>query len=60
MHSIIRFEPVFDLVFLLVISACFATHEEALWQRKRARRYDSDGADSNVIALTVTALGHQW
>ena len=32
----------------------------ALWQRKRAQRCDSDGADSNVTALTVTALGHQW
>ena len=25
-----------------------------------AQRCDSDGADSNVTALTVTALGHQW
>ena len=25
-----------------------------------AQRYDSDGADSNVTALTVIALGHQW
>ena len=32
----------------------------ALWQRKRAQCCDSDGADSNVTALTVTALGHQW
>ena len=32
----------------------------ALWQRKRAQRCDSDGADSNVTALTVTTLGHQW
>ena len=24
------------------------------------QRCDSDGADSNVTALTVTALGHQW
>ena len=31
-----------------------------LWQRKQAQRCDSDGADSNVTALTVTALGHQW
>ena len=27
---------------------------------KRAQRCDSDGADSNVTALTETALGHQW
>ena len=33
---------------------------QSLWQRKRAQRCDSDGADSNVTALTVTALGHQW
>ena len=32
----------------------------ALWQRKRAQRCDSDGADSNVTVLTVTALGNQW
>ena len=32
----------------------------ALWQRKRAQRCDSDGADGNVTALIVTALGHQW
>ena len=32
----------------------------ALWQRKRAQRCDRDVADSNVTALTVTALGHQW
>ena len=25
-----------------------------------AQRCDSDGADSNFTALTVTALGHQW
>ena len=25
-----------------------------------AQRCDSDGADTNVTALTVTALGHQW
>ena len=25
-----------------------------------AQRCDSDGADSNVTALIVTALGHQW
>ena len=25
-----------------------------------AQRCDSDGADSNVTALTVTALRHQW
>ena len=27
---------------------------------KATQRCDSDGADSNVAALTVTALGHQW
>ena len=26
---------------------------------KRAQRCDRDGTDSNVTALTVTALGHQ-
>ena len=31
-----------------------------MWQRKRTQYCDSDGADSNVTALTVTALGHQW
>ena len=31
-----------------------------LWQRKQAQRCDSNGANSNVTALTVTALGHQW
>ena len=31
----------------------------ALWQWKWAQHCDSDGADSNVTGLTVTALGHQ-
>ena len=29
-------------------------------RQRCAQRCDSDGADSNVTALTVTALGHQW
>ena len=36
------------------------TDVHRLWQRKRAQRCDSDGPDSNVTALTVTTLGHQW
>ena len=32
----------------------------ALWQRKRAHRCDSAGADSNVTTLIVTALEQQW
>ena len=43
-----------------VHSVVTAKRSTALWQRKRAKRCDSDGADSNVTALTVTALGHQW
>ena len=43
-----------------VHSAVTAKMSIALWQRKRARRCDSDGVDSNVTVLTVTALGHQW
>ena len=44
-----------------VHSAVTAKTSTALSQRKRAQRCDSDGADSNVTALTVTALGHdQW
>ena len=38
-----------------VHSAVSAKISTALWQRKRAQRCDSDGANSNV-----TALGHQW
>ena len=29
-------------------------------RQRCAQRCDSDGADSNVTALTVTALRHQW
>ena len=43
-----------------VHSVMTAKTSTALWQRKRAQRCDSDGADSNYTALTVTALGHQW
>ena len=43
-----------------VHSAVTAKMSTALLQRKRAQRCDSDGADSNITALTVTALGHQW
>ena len=31
----------------------------ALWKRKRAQRCDSDGAGSNVAALTVGTLSSQ-
>ena len=34
--------------------AVTAKTSTALWQRKRAQRCDSDGADSNVTALTAT------
>ena len=38
---------------------------QSLWQRcgsenEHMQCCDSDGADSNVTALTVTALGQQW
>ena len=45
-----------------VHSTVTAKTSTALWQRKRAQRCDSGGADSNVTALTVTVtvLWHQW
>ena len=43
-----------------VHSAVTAKMSSVLWQRKRAQCCDGNGADSNVTALTVTALGHQW
>ena len=39
-----------------VNSVVTAKTSTALRQRKRAQRCDSDGADSNVTALTVTTL----
>ena len=43
-----------------VHSAVTVKTSTALRQRKRIHRCDSGGADSNVTALTVTALGRQW
>ena len=40
-----------------VHSAVTAKMSTALWQRKPAQRCDSDGAGSNVTALTLTAQG---
>ena len=39
-----------------VHSVVTAKKSTALWQRKRAQHYVSDGADSNVTALTAVVV----